>query len=298
MPTAHRNRRAKALPAAVLVMIAVLVVRPGPAKALTGPGARWTQQDNGDWPTHSSNPNCGPCLKWDNDLYWVTYFNGFAQATFKRAADGAVSQWSSQPYRSPAFVKDQSKSGDANLVISAKDLSSLGKPCGIEYTSYVLGTRAIYQTRVFLNAAQRFYTDPSVGGCNVTTTLLHEVGHAFAEGHSSLTTDLMYRAARTSNQSVDADAKAMLAAVYGRLPNSGGCNGALHAVTGTASKLAMISRAAKLSAHSAEESPDVSVCGRSLANPASSDPAHMLLPPSIPDLIARRIGSLLDAKPR
>jgi hypothetical protein len=293
--TAHlpRTRRRGAL-AAVVIGAALLAARPGVAHAKTGPGARWTQQDNGNYPASTSNPNCSPCLKWDNDLYWVTYFNAFTQPTFRKATDAAVSQWSSQPYRSPAFVKDQSKGGNANLVVTANDLSSYGKVCGIEFTSYNSGTRAIFRTRVYLNTRMPFYTDPAVGGCNVTTTLLHEVGHAFAEGHSSLTTDLMYKAAKTSNQSIDADAKAMLAAVYGPLPRSGGCN-AVSSLVGSAAKVAMVGRAVSIRLPTADDRSGPSACAQTSAIPATVEAARTFRAPRIPlpDLVKRRIETTL-----
>ncbi len=60
----------------------------------------------------------------------------------------------------------------------------------------------------------------------------------------------------------------------------------------------MVSRAAKLGAHSADERPGITVCGRSVASPDASETADILLRSSFPDIIARRIEAILDIRAR
>jgi hypothetical protein len=95
--------------------------------------------------------------------------------------------------------------------------------CGQEHPEYY-NSGIIYHGTTWRNADGRTYYDgavpPGKVGCNMRHTYLHELGHAWSEGHSSISTALMYPTANAAT-GVDGYAAAELNAVYGALASSG-----------------------------------------------------------------------------
>jgi hypothetical protein len=182
---------------------------------------RWTQESNNNWQPGSGSPNCSPCVRWANvngTYQRLSYYNAFSSGSmWQHEGDWAVAQWSSLQYVSPTF----SKCGcGAPLQLQAKDLGS--GLCG--WTDYSWDASGnLTKATVYLNSnsAVSYIDGPSNDQrCDLRNVFLHEVGHAFGEGHSSITTDLM--ATHSNNvETIDADAQNMMAAVYGTY---GGCS--------------------------------------------------------------------------
>ena len=205
-----------------VLMSAALV---SPARAATGPGNSWTQLDNHNWPDGTSNPNCSPCVRWTtygpNGYYegsWGYLITG--ASFFHTQAQAAMYEWSGQPYYSPVFYES---SCPASVCVNAQNLGT--SKCGSAPYSYNTSTNLITHVDVYLNT-QKSYTDgpASNGSCDVRHAYHHEVGHGFSEGHSAVSTDLMYRS-QTKQEHVDADAESELRAVYGAIGGGGGGGG-------------------------------------------------------------------------
>jgi hypothetical protein len=214
-------RRGLLLSLLAFLLLATFV---SPAQAATGPGNSWTQLDNHNWPDSSSNPNCSPCIRWTksgpNGYYqgsWGYLITG--DSFFHTQAQAAMAEWSGQPYYSPSF----SESGcPANICVNAQNLGSTR--CGSASYSYNTSSNLITHIDVYLNTQKAYSDGPSTQYCDVRSAYHHEIGHGFSEGHSAVSTDLMYRS-QNKQEHVDADAESELRAVYGAISGSGGDGG-------------------------------------------------------------------------
>jgi hypothetical protein len=208
---------------------ALILLASAPAPAKTGPNNSWTQWFNGNWPANSGNPNCSPCVQWPEEFYsgsWVDYLTCNCSNDFFRSdATSAMDEWSGQQYKSPIFSEDSgSCSGDSVCVTAAALGSGL---CGWT-TASANSSNVMVHATVELNTQVGYVDGPATNGCDARDTLHHEIGHAFSEGHSSVSTALMF----TNNNNiehVDAYAQGELNAVYGPVSSgsSGGGNGCL-----------------------------------------------------------------------
>jgi matrixin len=137
---------------------------------------------------------------------------------YEHEVDWAVRTWNAVQECTPTFV-DVGSSG-WSVEYNAQSMP-VGK-CGLtQYpngnatgSSYILNTVTIW-----LNTNMYYYDGPvpsnaPSNSCDLRWTLLHETGHSYGEGHSSVKSDVMYP---TDNDvvSIDPDAHHMLAAVYG-----------------------------------------------------------------------------------
>lgn len=183
---------------------------------------RWTQLENGNWPDNSSDPSCSPCASWpvngDGSVQNVYYFNAWQGqgSMFENETNWAANTWGNEPYESP--TTEECNGCGTSITYNAQSMAS--NLCGQTYLSYNVtqgGQAAITGATVYLNtnAADGYVDGPSDSrACDLRDTLLHETGHVFGEGHSSVNSDLMYPA--TNNvESVDQDAEDMMAEVYG-----------------------------------------------------------------------------------
>ena len=205
-----------------------------PAAAATGPRNSWTQLINGNWPWDTTNPNCSPCVRWPDSAWNDRWSYDFARNDdmYWRAAKNAVKEWSGEPFRSPVFYYTGHgciSSAYENVCLTGASMDP--DYCGNADVAPSTHNELYYaHARLNTSAPGGFYDgnkDPNQNGCNVRHVWMHEVGHAFAEGHSATTTDLMcsypYKPNGPSCQGlppehVDADAKAMVNAVYGPPP--------------------------------------------------------------------------------
>lgn len=211
------------------VVLALQAFLLAPANAHTGPGNAWTQLDNHNWPANSSNPNCGPCVRWPiggtgafYEGVWTYQVSG--PSWVHTDAQAAIKEWSGQPYDDPTFTENGgSCSGDDLCVTVVSTLPSSW--CGNTPISYYYSgndgtiTHAIIELST--TASNGYVDGATTSGCDMRDTLHHEAGHAYSEGHSAVKTDLMY----TNNNNVehvDGDSQAELAAVYGPEGGTGG----------------------------------------------------------------------------
>jgi hypothetical protein len=175
-------------------------------RAATGPGNSWTQLDNHNWPAGSSNPNCSPCVRWTKSGRYGYYEGTWGYlitgaSFFHTDAQSAMDEWSGQSYYSPVFLES---SCSADVCINAKNLGTTA--CGAEVPFYDTGTHLLYHADVFLNTQKGYADGPATSpSCDARSAYHHEIGHAFSEGHSAVSTDLMYTA-QNRQEHVDADA--------------------------------------------------------------------------------------------
>ena len=235
--TAHRIRHALAVLAALLGSLAwtsagtPLTAAAAVASGCNANTCRWSQEDQGNWqPGSGQSPKCSVCISWpvnaDGSVPHLPYYNGYSGRWASTETNWAAGQWSSLPYRSPVFYLCNSCGGPP-LQYMAQQLPN--NECGVTqdyYTATQGGQGTLTEAQVYLNSYPSGqngswwgYNDGPVTGndqanCDGRWTLLHETGHAFAEGHSSVPSDLMY--VRSNNvEQIDGDANDMMGQVYG-----------------------------------------------------------------------------------
>ena len=215
---------------------------------------RYTQLDNTDWPNQTTDPDChGNCA-------WFLHGNGPQSYTysdqgltisangvnFRNDMENAVNQWSGEPYNSPWFSNCNCGSGFMTITQG----NTGGGACGLGWT--VTAWQAYNQTNDnhIVSSTAEYASDfsgPWYDGtppsnfsgqwCDAAFTALHEVGHAFGEGHSSVNGDVMYWNGGTTTQ-IDGDATELLLQLYGAYQNSnGGCGGCQWSCTAPAAHL-------------------------------------------------------------
>jgi hypothetical protein len=222
----------------IVALTVTLATLSAPAYAKRASDNSWTQLDNHNWPKSSSDPDCSPCVRWpkgsstDEHPYMDGIWN-YALSTwdgrYHTASQRAVYNWSGQPYRSPVFDEGASGSSSSvcanHLCVRSETFGSPASVCGVTYPVYDTASNLITRMTVYLGVNQTYWDGPPPKEvrCNLRSTLAHEVGHAFSEGHSFRATDLMYWGGTNVDQ-VDPDAELELKAVYGALPTqtSGG----------------------------------------------------------------------------
>lgn len=225
------RRQLAVLCASLLALAAALGLAPLHAAATdnctSNTTCTWTQWNNNSWPLGSSDPHCyNSCFAWPQDCRSnLPYWNGWTGQNnyYEHEVDWAVNQWNGVAECTPSFHKVGSGQGWSTQYASASLAAGL---CGqTSYTGYASGsTFVITSSTVLLSTNARFYDGPPPAGapsnsCDIKWTLLHETGHTYGEGHSSVGSDVMYP---TDNHghSIDGDAHHMLAEVYG-YPSSG-----------------------------------------------------------------------------
>jgi len=217
--------------AAALPVVAMALAWVGPATPITAAAAsctdsktcRWTQMDNNDWSPGSGSPYCSPCVRWPNDgtQYHNHYYNPwYGQGSmFEHETDWAMATWSSLQYKSPVFYEANSCNCGYQVGYGAINLGS--GLCG--RTNLTWSGSTVTGATVYLNTAARYVDGPASGGpCDVRNTLLHETGHVFAEGHSSVASDVMYPS-NNNVEAIDQDANNMMLTVYGAYEGCGSC---------------------------------------------------------------------------
>jgi len=193
----------------------------------------WTQIDNGNWPANSSDPNCNDtsgdstrgCQEWLQDCSQTLYYsNGWSSNRnywMFSVVNWAANTWNSVPQCTPSF--HESESGNALVSYYSGHLgtySSTTAPCAetFVYSTNQGGVGAIDHVNIVANEDVGWYQSPPPNdghiNCNMKSAQLHETGHSYGEGHSSVAGDLMYPWDNNTT-AIDQDAHAMLAAVYG-----------------------------------------------------------------------------------
>jgi hypothetical protein len=188
----------------------------------------WTQIENGNWqPGQNQNPDCGTaCDEWGPDCSsTLTYFNPWSGQNnpWEHEVDWAQNMWNSVQECTPTFRK--ASSGQVTYGATSQTRGT----CAITNNSgYQSGNvRVITSSAINFNNSVPNYDGPPPStapwySCNIKTGALHETGHSYGEGHSSILSDIMYPVQRGA-VTIDADAHHMLAAVYGYASGSG-CN--------------------------------------------------------------------------
>jgi len=183
---------------------------------------RWTQMENGNWqPNSNQNPSCSPCVSWPPDpngggIQNVAYWNSWQGqgSMFDNEVNWAANQWGSQQYYSPSVYECNC----SNTPINYNAESLPASLCGSTYLNYSVsqGNQGnITGATVYLNSNAGYVDGPSKGSaCDLRNTLLHETGHVFGEGHSSVQSDVMYPH-NNNIEAIDQDAQNMMAAIYG-----------------------------------------------------------------------------------
>lgn len=202
-----------------------------PGKGANGTNweCQWTQLEN-SWPDNNF-PSCSPCVAYRRYLTLNASINqsNVNHVAYHDDMANAVYSWSGQTYNSPWF--NDCKCGSAFLNINATHQGA--GVCGEGGVSYdanngntIVGAVANY------NLDATYVDSPnSAGTCDARSTAVHEVGHAFTEGHSSYPSDVMdWQDCMCAT--IDQDAQSMLNAVYGPQNSSsssssggGGCGG-------------------------------------------------------------------------
>jgi hypothetical protein len=212
-------RRVSMLLAAALTVAAALGA--GSAEAKRASDNSWTQIENGNWPDDSNTSDCGPCVKWPNSFYsgeWQYNLAGHAPGYVELISRWAWKSWSGQPFPSPMFEQGTYGCNAQDACVSAKTLKVAY--CGTAQEHHTV-TNIIDYGWVFLAGGKSYSNGPTAGttaDCNGRSTLLHEVGHVFSEGHSSKTAAIMYKSQQVSDK-IDSWAQQELDAVY----SSDGC---------------------------------------------------------------------------
>lgn len=189
----------------------------------------WTQADSQtDWPNTTSDPHCyNYCVRWNLDCsYSEEYLNNWTDGSvWESTADWAQHTWDGVPECTPTFNKAANSSSAWLTQVGAQSLPGNPPPCGQwQPQGYQSGSSFILTGgTVVVNSSQRFTSSVSPGVCNIRNTFLHETGHMYGEGHSSVQSDVMYKDTDQGNTAIDGDAHAELAAIYGE-PSASGCN--------------------------------------------------------------------------
>jgi len=203
---------------------ALLGVRPAAAASncANNNTCAWTQIDNGNWqPNSNQDPHCySSCKQWAQNCdarlgYWDMWYG--TGNVFEQKTDWAVRTWNSVPECTPNY----SKTGDntAPIQYAATSMGKYGL-CGSTVANGYQNGSVIYiqSVSINLNSDKDYYDGPVPSsddhGCDLPHVDLHETGHSFGEGHSSVTSDVMYPN-DNGVVSIDADAHHMLAATYG-----------------------------------------------------------------------------------
>lgn len=192
---------------------------------------RWTQIDNGNWqPNSGMDPSChSHCEMWwqtsDDRLPYYNSWSGTG-SIFDHAVDWAAATWDQVPEDTPNFYRSSNSSG-AYVVYTATSLGS--GVCGLTHVASEYQSGSMYFLQVvdiYVNSDALYYDGPVPGNadqsktnCDIRSSMLHETGHSYGEGHSSVNADVMYPHDNDAT-SIDGDATNMLAQVYG-YPQSG-----------------------------------------------------------------------------
>jgi hypothetical protein len=209
----------------------VLVLLPPAAQAAKGPGNSWTQLDTNNWPEgDGANPDCTKirCVRWPKSGSEYDWYEGQwtylikSEDWFHHAATEAMTNWSYQPYRSPVFDESYASCSVRQVCMNTKPL--VPKLCGVT-TVYPDESNILYRAVIWMNSTKAWSDGPVAGvPCEVNSTSHHEFGHAFAEGHSAVDSDLMYWEWQNLAYDVDADAAAGLRGIYGALSSTSPSN--------------------------------------------------------------------------
>ena len=227
-----RKRRVSRYLAAVLAALLMTLTRMGvgggvlPAAAASNcannNNCAWTQIDNNNWqPNANMDPSChSSCKMWQQNCdarlgYWNTW-SGTGNL-FERKTDWAVNMWNAVAECTPNYTKTGNTS--APIQYNATSMGRYGWCGSTSANGYQSGSFMYIQSvTINLNTDKDYFDGPVPNGndhgCDVGNVLLHETGHSFGEGHSSVSSDIMYPV-NTDVMSIDADAHHMLAATYG-----------------------------------------------------------------------------------
>jgi hypothetical protein len=213
-------RRGMLLGVTAALMSTVLVAMP--AQAHRAVNNSWTQIENGNWPVNSSNPSCSPCVKWPN-YYSGNWSFGLSKYGFYHTqALSAMKEWNGQPYPSPVFSEGASGCSSGSICVTARYITP--GYCGEAQEAHS-GNTIVYAWS-YLGIGLHYIdgpVPPDTAGCDVRQAYHHELGHNWAEGHSSKNYDLMYwSGTKTAIEHVDSDSRHLLSAVYGSF-NTGPC---------------------------------------------------------------------------
>lgn len=226
-----------ALPMSVVGLAVTAGVAQTPVAAATNCAnwntCRWTQYDNGNWqPNQNMNPYCGACYQWwqrsNAILYYWNAFRGTG-SFLENDVNWAAHTWTSVPEDTPSFSEDMGSGGNDATYYNG------GQSYGPDIcaSTFITGSQAqgsvyyISYVNIYLNSNKTYYdgrppSNAPAGSCDAKSTFLHETGHSYGEGHSSVQSDVMYPH-NNGVYAIDQDAHNMLAAVYG-YPGSASCN--------------------------------------------------------------------------
>jgi hypothetical protein len=190
---------------------------------------RWSQLNNNNWqPNSGQDPNCyNSCQLWEQDsANHLPYWNGWhgTNSAEEHAVDWAEGMWNGVPENTPSFYKCNC----GGTYVQFNGYTDLGPTACAQTTPTSTQSGSVQ----FLNNVQivlnndnnvSWFNGPPTGsyhiGCDWKSVFLHEIGHQYGEGHSSVYSDIMYPVDHDI-YSIDQDAHNMLAYVYG-YPQSG-----------------------------------------------------------------------------
>ena len=169
--------------------------------------------NNGNYCNWWPSPNGQP----DNVPYLNTLSND-NRASFYDDARTAIGDWSGQPFNSPIFYDCHNNNTCNKVSVTFKwaDLGNTGT-CASGGPSTMSGDTIVTAAVTLNSNSSVSWSDGynNWGACDAQSTLYHEVGHVFAEGHSSNSNDVMYwRDCMCTT--IDKDAQSVLNAVYGK----------------------------------------------------------------------------------
>jgi hypothetical protein len=193
---------------------------------------RWTQESNNNWSPGNGTPGCNPCVHWptDGSDFANMYDNSFygSGSMWEHDVDWAARTWSSLQYNAPNFDELQTSGCGCGYQLQYGVQSLASTLCG--WTQIFWDSSGIMTSAdVWLSSNAPYVDGPTREDCDLKDTLLHETGHAFGEGHSSIGADLMYPS-NNSVEAIDQDALNMMATVYGTYAGDGcgGCQAGTH----------------------------------------------------------------------
>jgi hypothetical protein len=205
----------------ILVALSALVAFAQPAVAKTGPNYDWTQIDNGNWPSGTHGPDCGPCLKWRNyeyDLVWRYALNGREPGVIERISRWAWDSWGALNYPSPVFTQSGTYGCPPGSDACVNAHLIAGGNCGeafVDRGPVIQNEATITYGYVWLASGKTFSNGVDANyDCNGRYTLLHEVGHVYSEGHSARGWTLMSGTVYNNKEQIDGPAKQEIDAVY------------------------------------------------------------------------------------